>query len=467
MKALSVFAAVAASALSALAVIEGNSGANANLTAVGRGAATGSESQNLVAVGYNAGANALSTDSSIFLGKNAGSGVTTNVKCVAIGNGSLSESSTMCRVVAIGENEFAAMDSVTNTTSINGGQILVSETFDIAMLRPNSTHHPTNSPFYYGFGDTYIGGTGVTRIVGSQILVNGAKSLAKNLPEESLYFTIPAYDSQSNLLAEVSPDYDYVSRTLTGGTVSLKNKQKWIDGIGLEGTMNDIIVREQGVDSGGTRLTMGNIMDAIPNARQCIIDLLFSATLNMSVYKYNSWNAAIIKFTIPYDYECPFSFTWTGTTNGQSQVFSRTFTKIVFESQLSSLEFQAPLGESYIPSYSPTSRLYAKFHFEDSAGRKYYTHFTNEAILDGSYVYMRLGISVENSSRIRERVFGVRDYMDGQVDGIVDSMRLASTKYVNETCNARLRLNGAKTAFQVYDDKGVFLGTIPITTPSE
>lgn len=158
-----------AAGLTAWAYHEYSYGNNVNPSALGQGAADGASSRELVAVGWYAGCNALEAIQDVFIGNSAGRESGNTQKAVGIGYNALGDAHDIKNVVAIGNYELAGISGVTNTTSINNGQLFISETYDVAMIRPNCYAAPTNSPFAYIAGDTYIGGTGTTYIAGNVV----------------------------------------------------------------------------------------------------------------------------------------------------------------------------------------------------------------------------------------------------------------------------------------------------------
>ena len=173
------FALAAVSAFALWAYHEGSWGNNIGLTSLGFRAAEDGVSRDVIAVGYEAAQDIKATRDSVLVGKWVANNCVSNNGVVAIGHGAVQDSSELKNVVAIGKYELAAADGLRNTTSINSGQILASETLDVVALRTRLDLHPTNAPFCFMGGNTYIGGTGTTYIAGD-VVFNGRRTVVDN-----------------------------------------------------------------------------------------------------------------------------------------------------------------------------------------------------------------------------------------------------------------------------------------------
>lgn len=164
-----VLAAAVMVALNGLAYHEYSYGNNVNPSALGQGAADGAASREIVAVGYDAGRDADTAIQDVFIGNAAGRTSGNTTKVIGIGYNALGDAHDLRNVVALGNYELAGLSGMTNVTSINNGQIYVNGDYDLALIRPNGMVAPTNSPFAYIAGDTFIGGTGTTYIAGNVV----------------------------------------------------------------------------------------------------------------------------------------------------------------------------------------------------------------------------------------------------------------------------------------------------------
>lgn len=173
------FIAATVAAVVALAYHESDFGNNVEPTTFGSSAGEGGESKALTAFGRGAGEKAYKSSYDVFIGSRAGANANNSKNTIGIGTEALADTRRNKKVVAIGNYELAGVWGITNTTSINGGQIFVSETFDCAMLRTDPVAAPSNSPFAYMQGNTYIGGTGTTYIAGN-VVFNGRSVIVDN-----------------------------------------------------------------------------------------------------------------------------------------------------------------------------------------------------------------------------------------------------------------------------------------------
>ena len=461
-----------AGAVSAYAVHESTFGRNIDATAVGSGVGDNALSRDITAVGRSAAKNAYTSISDIFVGKESGVGVSNSTKVVAIGNNALGDARNVTNVVAIGNYELAGIEDVRNTTSINNGQIFVSETFDVAMIRPNSLKAPTNSPFAYIAGDTYIGGTGVVHFAGKELLYNGDPvGAAKTVPDENLNQTV----SLSNDMGVVYTSYNSISHKLISADFRPKKtglNSGWTSFALTQATTgSEYLYHRLPSDTSARYFTLE---DAATWPHKCtyarnniLNEILINGTQEIHFYTNGGVKtSASVEISAEPGYETGFTLYESIPYNGKEMdyngnIISNYSCRIVrMRLRQGEANVHISSGKTNTGDYSHGS-MYIYLTFITDTGLELSPYWAGGGAGSYKYYYLEYGFTPTTGKQTSM----LEEYsrpMELLVDGEISSTRYASTKMVYERCPFVFKKSGDRIC--VTDDNGQVIGFITLTS---